>query len=204
MIERKNKPKTLANRAEVEKVAEEIRRREFARLVILSDAVNRFVETRFKDKINWLKANALIFLITRKGSVTVSELADLMFRSSNNITWLVDNLEQDGLVRRRRISKDRRTVHVQVTSAGLAYVSETLAHIDSVNDEVMSSLDSNELESLRKLIWKIVFNLSSGRAYPPEYHGDVLIQGTPQPAATVNPPTEPDSNSSLSAMVVAE
>ena len=85
MIERKNKPKTLANRAEVEKVAEEIRRREFARLVILSDAVNRFVETRFKDKINWLKANALIFLITRKGSVTVGEMADLMFRSSNNI-----------------------------------------------------------------------------------------------------------------------
>lgn len=170
--ETRKKCKTLVSRTQVETLAAEIRRREFARLVILSDAVNRYVDVRLKEKVNWLKVNALIFLITRHGSLAASELADLMLRSNNSITWLVDNLEDDGLVRRRRTGKDRRAVTIQVTRLGLEFMRDNLTHIDLAQEEVLSSMETSELESLRSIIWKIMFGLSSGRSRPPEYSGD--------------------------------
>lgn len=141
---------------EIENVARAIRAREFPRLLNFTDMVNRYVAIQLRDKVgSWLKNSALYFLITRGGSLTPSELARLMFRSKHYMTKLIDSLEKDGLVIRERVSKDRRTINVKITSDGVDYVMQTLRDNDWMEEEVMSCLDNSEIETLRTLLKKL-------------------------------------------------
>ena len=53
-----------------------------------------------------------------------SDLASKLLCSAGNLTTVVDNLERDGLVERRRGEADRRTVTVHLTSAGRELIEE--------------------------------------------------------------------------------
>lgn len=153
MIER------LPHRNEIEDVATAIRAREVPRLVIFADMVSRYVDIQLRGKINWLRTAVLNYLIIRGGSLTASQLAQLMLRSNNSMTRLIDDLEKDGLVIRERAGKDRRTIDVKITSDGLAFMRRTLGDSDLVEQEIMSFLDKDEIETLRNLIRVLRFTL---------------------------------------------
>lgn len=153
MIER------LPHRNEIEDVATAIRAREFPRLVIFADMVSRYVDIKLRGKINWLRTTVLNYLIIRGGSLTASQMAQLMLRSNHSMTRLIDDLEKDGLVIRERAGKDRRTIDVKITSDGLAFMRRTLGDSDLVEQEIMSFLDKDEIETLRNLIRVLRFTL---------------------------------------------
>lgn len=153
MIER------LPHRNEIEDVATAIRAREFPRLVIFADMVSRYVDIKLRGKINWLRTTVLNYLIIRGGSLTASQMAHLMLRSNHSMTRLIDDLEKDGLVIRERAGKDRRTIDVKITSDGLAFMRRTLGDSDLVEQEIMSFLDKDEIETLRNLIRVLRFTL---------------------------------------------
>jgi MarR family 2-MHQ and catechol resistance regulon transcriptional repressor len=52
------------------------------------------------------------------GEITLGELSRKMLSSCGNITVVVDNLEEDGLVHRRHCTEDRRVIYVQLTPKG--------------------------------------------------------------------------------------
>ena len=52
------------------------------------------------NQTSWMRSSALRFIITREGSLTLSQLAAIRLRSNCSITKLIDGLEQDGLVKR--------------------------------------------------------------------------------------------------------
>ena len=58
------------------------------------------------------------------GPLRQSDLASKLLCSAGNLTTVVDNLERDGLVERRRGEADRRTVTVHLTSVGRELIEE--------------------------------------------------------------------------------
>jgi len=54
------------------------------------------------------------------GGITQSELAKFLGVSPAHVTGIIDQMERDHLVRRRRDREDRRFVHVQTTPVGRA------------------------------------------------------------------------------------
>lgn len=128
-----------------------IRAMHFPRLVIFADVIDRYVDVELRGKVNWLKASALIVLITRGGSLTLGELARYMLRPNNSITKLTDALVKEGLIRRYRGGKDRRTVRVKITSAGLSFMMDTLKNIELPEQEIRACLEPSEIETLASL-----------------------------------------------------
>jgi DNA-binding MarR family transcriptional regulator len=144
--------------SEIEKVNAQIRTTQFARLVAFADVVTRYTEKVFKIKenqISWLRSSALRFIITRGGSLTLSQLAAIMLRSNYSITKLIDGLEQDGLVKRYRNKLDGRSFEVKVTVKGLNYVIESLKDSEIAENELKSCLNENELSDLAIIIRKL-------------------------------------------------
>ena len=142
---------------EIENTAKLIRSREFFYLTSFADMINRYVEIRFKDRFgfNRLRFATLSFLVTRGGSLTPTKLAQLMFRSKHSITNLIDRLEKDELATRERVIKDRRTILVTITSAGLEFLMETInGHVED-EEEILTCLDKNEFEMLTSCIHKL-------------------------------------------------
>jgi len=144
--------------SEIEKVNVQIRSTQFSRLVAFADVVTRYTEMNFKvkgDRISWLRASALRFVITRGGSLTLSQLAAVMLRSNYSITKLVDGLEKDGLVKRCRNKTDGRSFNVKVTKKGLNYVVDSLMDSETAENELKSCLSESELNDLANIIRKL-------------------------------------------------
>ena len=55
---------------------------------------------------------------SRGGSLKPSELAQILARSPNSVSMLVDRMVKAGLVKRTRDRSDRRVVNVSLTSRG--------------------------------------------------------------------------------------
>ncbi len=155
---------------EIQELANKLRVTDFARLLVLTDAVGRFMEVNFSESINTTTFNALLFIATRGGSLPVGRLADLMLRSSNNCTWIVDRMEDEGLVVRLREPRggDRRVVRVAITTAGAAYLSKAIEVLEQAQEDVMSGFTPEEHEMLKHLVYKINDRMSKGKAKPPE------------------------------------
>src|SRR3954466_13211287 len=59
-----------------------------------------------------------LFTIDTKGEATAGELAKAAELSPASVSSMLDNLERDGIVERRRSDSDRRVVVVTLTAAG--------------------------------------------------------------------------------------
>jgi DNA-binding MarR family transcriptional regulator len=140
---------------DIEVVNQEIRKMQFSRLIVFADVVNRYAEIILKDKTSWLQTNALHFIITRGGTLTPSQLAVIMLRSNYSITKIIDNLEREGLVKRSRNGKDRRSLNIEVTLKGMRYVESNLKLTETAEADLKTWLSEKELADLAVLIRKL-------------------------------------------------
>lgn len=94
----------------------------------------------------------VIMHLAGAGSLTMSELASGLDVTPRAITRLVDGLEADGYVERRRDADDRRVVHVSCSSATRARVAEMLRrHLGRV-DELLSGTPPQDLRAALMLL----------------------------------------------------
>ena len=155
----KNKNKRFPSRNEVKNAEKIIRGREFLYLLGFADVLNRYMDIKLKDQFNHLRNAALSLLIAKGSSLTPTQLAQLMLRSKHSLTRVIDSLEGDGFVVRERVSKDRRAVHVRITSDGLTFMMQSLRDNARAEEEIMSCLDKNETETLRNLTQRLKLRL---------------------------------------------
>lgn len=88
-------------------------------------------------------------------SKTPSDLAASSMMSTGGMTFRIDRLEQQGLVRRIRSEHDRRVVHVQLTPAGLELMDDLIARHMARKTELLSGLSATEVTTLTKLLAKL-------------------------------------------------
>ncbi len=149
---------------DIEKVNQKIRSMQIPRIIAFADVVNIYAQKILKNEISWLRTTALIFIITRGGTLTPGQLARIMLRSNYSITRLIDGLEKDNLVKRTPNGEDRRSIKVTVTSEGLDYVITSLGDVMEAESELKDWLDEEERENLavtlRKLRDKLIEKIS--------------------------------------------
>lgn len=85
------------------------------------------------------------------GPLCQRAIADKLLKSGGNITLVIDNLEKQKLVERRRNEDDRRYITVTLTPKGENLISELFpVHAANIT-RMMDVLNPDELELLRNL-----------------------------------------------------
>lgn len=104
-----------------------------------------------------------------KGPLLVGELQRAVLKSSGGITYVVDRLQDKGLVSRRPCKEDRRATYAEVTPAGRALMERIFPlHAESVAAAV-SGLSTEEKRSAIALVKKL--GLEAARAPVPGREG---------------------------------
>lgn len=85
------------------------------------------------------------------GSLSQTELAGKILKSTGNMVTIINNLQKQGLVIRARLKTDRRVVKVVLTEKGRQAVEEVLPHHVRTITKAMSVLSDEEQDELRKL-----------------------------------------------------
>jgi DNA-binding MarR family transcriptional regulator len=82
------------------------------------------------------------------------EIADRMIQVVPAITGLIDRLESQELVTRRRCQEDRRVVYIEITEKATKVLADLDQPLDELHKSLMSNLNKNELSDLIRLLEK--------------------------------------------------
>ena len=90
-----------------------------------------------------------------KGPLCQRDIAAKILKSTGNITLVIDNLEKQGLVKRERISDDRRYLTVRLTEEGEKLIGTAFANVEAAIVAEMSALSEDEQNNLGRLCKKL-------------------------------------------------
>jgi len=98
---------------------------------------------------------AVLELLYHKGDQPMQQIGGKILLASGSITYVVDKLEQKGMLRRIACPKDRRVTYAQITEDGKKFIQDIFPdHAEQINN-LMSSLSEPEkleaIELLKKL-----------------------------------------------------
>lgn len=89
------------------------------------------------------------------------EVADRMIQVVPAITGLIDRLEKQELVVRRRCTEDRRVVYIEITRKALDILKQLDEPLEELHQTLMGHLSNEELQELIRLLEKSRRSLES-------------------------------------------
>ncbi len=113
----------------------------------LRRALSRFWEDHDLTESQFATLEALHHL----GTLNHKEIAEKMLTREANITHVVDNLERDGLVERRRSEEDRRVVEVHLTQKGREVIQEVFPKFVDHLTDTLDEFEANKQNRLAEL-----------------------------------------------------
>ena len=90
--------------------------------------------------------------VFQHGPISIGALTKIVFLNNSTVTGIIDRLEQRELVRRVRISKDRRQVHIEITEQGIEFIKKAPKPIQ---DQFMDRLTALDEEKIALILWSL-------------------------------------------------
>lgn len=106
----------------------------------------------------------LVSLERMGGACRIGDLAHAVWKSSAAMTGLIDRLAERGLVERRRMRRDRRSVSVVLTDAGRELIQRVKDTRYLVTEQVLGRLSPEERRNLSAILERIAQILEDAEA----------------------------------------
>jgi DNA-binding MarR family transcriptional regulator len=104
-------------------------------------------------RLNLSRFEVLLLLsFTRAGALPMMRIRDLLMVHGSSVTYLVDRLEEAGLVERSVDPADRRVSLVSLTERGRARIEEAAAALAEAGFGPFAGLDDERLDALSGLL----------------------------------------------------
>jgi DNA-binding MarR family transcriptional regulator len=100
------------------------------------------------------------------GETGQAELALILQIDRTNLVGLLNELEEQGLIERRRSAEDRRRHTVAMTAKGRRHLARVEFALLAIESEVLSGLDEAERRQLHDLLQRAVGGCTGGHAPP--------------------------------------
>jgi MarR family transcriptional regulator, lower aerobic nicotinate degradation pathway regulator len=110
--------------------------------------------------------HAALLVLDEGSRETQGEIADVLGYDRGQLVGILDELEERGLIERKRDPNDRRRHLVSMTPAGRKALARLRALAQSVDDEYLSPLSDDERETLHTLLMRLA-EVHEPRCAPP-------------------------------------
>lgn len=113
--------------------------------------------TKELNKVYNISSAQLNCLLTlqENGPLPPSQIARVMMVNSSTITGIIDRLEQKGLVKRMRISTDRRIITVELTKNGKVLAENAPPPIQHKLFDGLSRLSEKDIKNIAESLLKL-------------------------------------------------
>ena len=103
----------------------------------------------------------VLWHLAREEGIKQAELAERMDVAPISLTRQLDNLEQEGLVARRRDEQDRRCFRIYLTAAAQPALTILRELAQEVREQAFDGLSEQEVIQLQQLLSRVRQNLSA-------------------------------------------
>ena len=90
--------------------------------------------------------------VFQHGPISIGALTKIVFLNNSTVTGIIDRLEKRELVRRIRISKDRRQIHIEITEQGIEFIKSAPKPIQ---EQFMDRLVALDEEKVALILWSL-------------------------------------------------
>ena len=128
---------------------------------IASSAIARRLQKHFRDAMLEITIEqwSILYHLWQEDCLSQQELCRRTYRDKPSMTRLIDNLEKQKLVRRNASKEDRRKNLVCLTQAAKELQHLTIDMANQTMDEALAGLGVNEIETAKKVLYKVYDNL---------------------------------------------
>jgi MarR family transcriptional regulator, 2-MHQ and catechol-resistance regulon repressor len=122
----------------------------------INEQVNKLIQTKGLNPTEF----AVLELLYHKGDQPLQQIGGKILLASGSITYVVDKLEEKGLLKRNACPKDRRVTYAQITEEGKKFIGDIFPEHEQKIHEIMSTLSQSEKETAIELIKKLGLSVS--------------------------------------------
>jgi MarR family transcriptional regulator, 2-MHQ and catechol-resistance regulon repressor len=98
---------------------------------------------------------SVLEVLYHKEKQTIHQIGNSVLISSGSMTYVIDKLEQRGLINRIACPDDRRVIHVMLTVDGHELMKKIMPKHQELVENMLGSLNNDEAEILVKLLKKV-------------------------------------------------
>ncbi|WP_147531736.1 MarR family winged helix-turn-helix transcriptional regulator [Bacillus marasmi] len=123
----------------------------------INEQVNKFIA---KNGLNPTEF-AVLELLYHKGEQPLQQIGGKILLASGSITYVVDKLEQKGLLKRVACPNDRRVTYAKISDEGKQFIEDIFPEHEQRINEIMSVLSDEEKNTAIDILKKL--GLSVGK-----------------------------------------
>jgi DNA-binding MarR family transcriptional regulator len=118
--------------------------------------LSRLVYRRATEDVIGVRLKQFIALdyLREQGCTGQQVFGQALMLDPNNCVILLNDLEEDGYIERRRDPTDRRRHMVEMTPAGARALKRAEVNLETIENDVIGNLDASERATLRDLLHK--------------------------------------------------
>lgn len=126
--------------------------------VVMNHAFNS-IEERLRQQVEAhgisFSEFAVLEVLLHKGPLPIGDVGERVLLTSGSMTYVVDKLEERGLIQRRPCAEDRRIIYAELTEQGRALIEEAFAEHSSLIRRLTEELSPAEKETLIGLLKRL-------------------------------------------------
>ena len=101
----------------------------------------------------------ILNLLEEKEGLSQSEIAEETIKDKANITRILDVMQRNGLIQRRKHESDRRAYKIFLTDKGRELQDTLAKHVQQIDNQACEGLNVEELKELKRILKKMCANL---------------------------------------------
>jgi DNA-binding MarR family transcriptional regulator len=146
--------------------------------VLMTQVAEQRFETLSISFTQWL----VLVQLAQQEQVSATQLSEYLCHDMGALTRVVDALEQRGLVRRERSSRDRRAVEIAITPAGRRQAQQGKRLIVELLNRLTEPFTEPEIGTLIALLQRLMGHLQSVAGAKPTVSPSLAALETPRRA----------------------
>ncbi|MFP7298754.1 MarR family winged helix-turn-helix transcriptional regulator [Neobacillus niacini] len=122
---------------------------------------SKAIQERIRDEMSKNKLSITEFSVLEvlyyQGKQTIQQIGNRILISSGSMTYVIDKLEQKGILKRNDCREDRRVIHITLTTEGMEMMENIMPKYQDMVDSFFEDLTGDEAELMASFL-KIVRN----------------------------------------------
>ena len=127
----------------------------FTKLLQTAENISACAYSHLKDFGLTVSQFGVLEALYTKGAMCQKDIAEIIRKTTGNMTTVIDNLEKSGLAQRKKDMNDRRFFTVTITDKGIATLNMVYDRYRNNVEACMKKLDSEDRQNLIVILNKL-------------------------------------------------
>ena len=120
---------------------------------------SKAIQERLRDEMSKNNLSITEFSVLEvlyyQGKQTIQQIGNRILISSGSMTYVIDKLEQKGIIKRNDCREDRRVIHITLTAEGMETMDNIMPMYQDIVDSFFGDLTGDESQLLVNFLIKV-------------------------------------------------